>query len=164
MKSTKHYTVLERHTGKIPGEWFATVAVRGTVYQVALLRSSTSKRIAFRGRERGWHWYGKVTERDGLRRTLYDGQVTKSTGLISLLENAGLIPLRQQRRKALESNLQLYTNLMGKYEADLLAARKPDDHRTAYLEGARRAVWDTMVALMADDGLHAVQKEYASGS
>lgn len=74
------------------GAWNQRVHVDGVLYHVWLERGR-SVRMAFARRgQRGYKWYGGVRTEAG--KTVWQAEVTKSTGARWMLEAAGLVPLR----------------------------------------------------------------------
>jgi hypothetical protein len=90
----KHYEVVKRNATSKDG-WTATVSIKGKQYNVSVSRGNRV-RIAFkrRGENYGFKWWGAVRATDGSFR-YGPVDVAKNTGLVALLESAGLVPLRQ---------------------------------------------------------------------
>ena len=82
-------SILERREGTF-GNRYWKVMVNGVVYFMSRDKGK-AVRIAFkpRGSNRGYHWYASVRDETG--KTLWGGRVSKSTGPLAILHEAGLI-------------------------------------------------------------------------
>jgi len=102
----KLYKVVERIQGTgvfQEDNWRATVDIRGTKYKVGFVRGDRRVRIAYSARW-GWHWFANVRQAE-TGTEVYSGQVSKSTGLVWILEHAGLIPWRDRERQRVVNGL-----------------------------------------------------------
>jgi hypothetical protein len=112
-RRTEPLTVMGR-TDKPNGEWFATVEVAGKKYTVWHQRGR-AVRIAYkpRGENRGYRWHGSVRDME-TSKTLWSGEVAKSTGIRWMLECAGVVALRpselRKQIRSVEFSLHCKTN------------------------------------------------------
>lgn len=159
------FKVIEKRVGQgnfDDGSWRATVEVLGSRYLATLERGSKPIQIAYSSK-RGWHWFGYVRDTHG--NTLWDDQVTKSTGLVYMLEAASLIPNRDGERLKLESYLKdsrRYAVEAEKRAADLrakpptgwFASQTCSDAEEA-VRRTKKSVLDWEAAVAIDDMLRA---------
>lgn len=72
--------------------WSRDATIGGVTYRVGVYPGSRLVRIAYRGNSFGHHWYGWVKTKD-TGTTIYEEQVTKSTGARWLLWAAGVFSI-----------------------------------------------------------------------
>ena len=89
---------IKLHDDKIAGSpwkhgWWRTVTVTRddgteTTYRVGVYTDGKPRRIAYRGNQRGYHWYGCVMHEG---KSIWEGRVGKSLGVRGVLKRAEII-------------------------------------------------------------------------